>query len=143
MTVDAIRDESVGPRRLNATLVGAFGTLALLLAAVGIAAVLAFAVSTRITEVGIRMSLGATPASVRRMVLTEGGTLVALGLLLGTIGALALAGVIRGYLFQVEPWDPITLVGVAAVMMAIGLVASWAPAARASGIQPSEALRRG
>ena len=143
MTVDAIRDESVGPRRLNATLVGAFGTLALLLAAVGIAAVLAFAVSTRTTEVGIRMSLGATPGSVRRMVLTEGGALVAVGLVLGTLGSLALAGLIRGFLFEVEPYDPLTLLLVAAVMVTIGLAASWAPAARASSIQPSEALRRG
>lgn len=143
LTVDAIRDESVGPRRLNATLVGAFGMLALLLAAVGIAAVLAFAVSTRTTEVGIRMSLGATPGSVRRMVLTEGGALVAIGLVLGTAGSLALAGIIRGFLFEVEPYDPLTLLLVAAVMVAIGLAASWAPAARASGIQPSEALRRG
>lgn len=143
MTVDAIRDESVGPRRLNATLVGAFGALALLLAAVGIAAVLAFAVSTRTTEVGIRMSLGATPGSVRRMVLNEGAALVALGLVLGTAGALAMAGIIRGFLFEVEPYDPLTLALVAVLMIAIGLAASWVPAARASSIAPSEALRRG
>lgn len=143
MTVDAIRDESVGPRRLNATLVGAFGALALVLAAVGIAAVLAFAVSTRTTEVGIRMSLGATPGSVRRMVLNEGGALVAIGLALGTIGSLALAGIIRGFLFEVEPWDPMTIGIVATVMLGIGIAASWVPAARACRIQPSEALRRG
>ncbi|MBL8982378.1 MAG: ABC transporter permease [Gemmatimonadetes bacterium] len=143
MTVDAIRDESVGPRRLNATLVGAFGTLALILAAVGIAAVLAFAVSTRTTEVGIRMSLGATPGSVRRMVLNEGGALVAIGLALGTIGSLALAGIVRGFLFEVQPYDPLTLVAVAGLMLVIGIAASWLPAARACRIQPSEALRRG
>ncbi len=143
MTVDEIRDESVGPRRLNATLVGAFGALALVLAAVGIAAVLAFAVSTRTTEVGIRMSLGATPASVRRMVINEGSVLVLSGLAIGTVGALALSRIIRSFLFQVEPWDPLTLVLVALMMLGIGIAASWVPAARASGIQPSEALRRG
>ena len=88
MTVTQIRDESVGPRRLNATLVGAFGILALVVAAIGIAAVLAFSVSARTNEIGIRMSLGADANRVLWMVVSEGGRLVAIGLVIGGIGSL-------------------------------------------------------
>ncbi len=141
LTVDDIRDESVGPRRLNALLVGSFGLLALVIAAIGIAAVLAFSVSARTNEIGIRMSLGAAPGQVQRMVLREGGLLVVLGLTLGVVGSLAMSRLIQGLLFGVEPYDPATLVAVAATMMAIGVGACWLPAARASRIDPSEALR--
>jgi putative ABC transport system permease protein len=87
LTVDQIRDESVAPRRLNALLVTSFGILAMIVAAVGIAGVLAFSVSARTYEIGIRMSLGADAARVRRMVLSEGGLLVGVGLTLGATGA--------------------------------------------------------
>lgn len=143
MTVDAIRDESVGPRRLNAMLVGSFGLLALVIAAIGIAAVLAFSVGARTNEIGIRMSLGAAPGRVQRMVLREGGALVLAGLALGVVGSLALARMMQGLLFGVAPHDPVTLLAVAATMLAIGLVACWLPAARASRIDPAEALRQG
>ena len=141
MTVDAIRDESVGPRRLNAMLVGSFGLLALVIAAIGIAAVLAFSVSARTNEIGIRMSLGADPGQVQRMILREGGVLVAFGLVVGVGGSLALARLMQGLLFGVTPSDPLTLAAVAATMAAIGIAACWLPAARASRIAPSEALR--
>jgi ABC-type antimicrobial peptide transport system permease subunit len=141
LTIDDIRDESVGPRRLNALLVGSFGLLALVIAAIGIAAVLAFSVSARTNEIGIRMSLGAAPGRVQRMVLSEGGLLVAMGLVLGVIGSMALARLIRGLLYGVEPYDPATMISVAVLMMAIGLASSWLPAVRASRIAPSEALR--
>jgi putative ABC transport system permease protein len=141
MTVNDIADESVGPRRLNAMLVGSFGLLALVIAAIGIAAVLAFSVSARTNEIGIRMSLGAAPGQVQRMVLREGGLLVALGLLGGVIGSLALARLMRGLLFGVEPHDPVTIMLVGVVMTAIGIAACWIPAARASRIDPSTALR--
>src|SRR6185436_10929151 len=75
LTADDIRDESVGPRRLNALLVGSFGILALIVASIGIAAVLAFSVSARINEIGIRMSLGADSSMIQRMVISEGGVL--------------------------------------------------------------------
>ena len=141
LSLDAIRDESVGPRRLNAILVGSFGLLALVIGAIGIAAVLAFSVSARTTEIGVRMSLGADPGQVLRMVLREGGVLVALGLAVGVAGSLSLARLMRGLLFGVEPNDPLTLAGVAALMAAIGIAACWVPAARAARIAPSEALR--
>ncbi len=141
MSLDAIRDESVGPRRINALLVGAFGLLALVIAAIGIAAVLAFSVSARTNEIGIRMSLGADPRRVQAMILREGGLLVGLGLLTGVLGSLLLARSIEGLLYGVAPRDPVTLVAVALVMGAIGVGACWVPAARASRIDPSESLR--
>jgi ABC-type antimicrobial peptide transport system permease subunit len=111
------------------------------IAAIGIGAVLAFSVSVRTNEIGIRMSLGAAPGRVRRMILSEGGRLVILGLGLGVIGSLALARSMTSLLFGVEPTDPTTLATVAAVMGLIGVASCWVPAVRASRVAPSEALR--
>ena len=141
LTMDQIRDESVGPRRLNALLVGSFGVLALVVASIGIAAVLAFAVSARTGEIGVRMSLGADAGRVQRMVLAEGGRLVGLGLVLGAAGALALARLMRGLLFDVAPHDPATLAAVLLLMTGVGLAACWVPARRASRVDPGVALR--
>jgi ABC-type antimicrobial peptide transport system permease subunit len=141
LALDQIRDESIGPRRVNAMLIGSFSLLALVIAAIGIAAVLAFSVSARTNEIGVRMSLGAEPGQVLRMVLGEGGLLVLLGLLAGVGGSLALARLMQGLLFGVQPNDPMTLAAVAATMAAIGIAACWVPAARAARIAPSEALR--
>ncbi|MEX0907944.1 MAG: FtsX-like permease family protein, partial [Gemmatimonadota bacterium] len=143
LTLEQIRDESVGPRRLNAMLVGSFGLLALIVASIGIAAVLAFSVSARTNEIGVRMSLGADSGRVQRMILSEGGLLVALGLAAGIIGALTLARLIRGLLFDVAPHDPATLGSVAALMAVVGIAACWVPAIRASRIDPGVALRDG
>jgi predicted permease len=141
MTVAQIRDESVAPRRLNAMLVSSFGLLALIVAAVGIAGVLAFAVSARTNEIGIRMSLGADGGRVQRMIISEGGVLVVLGLGLGVLGALSLSRLMQGLLFGVQPRDPATLVGVSAVMALVGILACWIPAVRAARIDPAVALR--
>jgi predicted permease len=141
LTVTQIKDESVAPRRLNAALVSLFGALALVIAAVGIAGVLAFSVSARTNEIGIRMSLGADSGRVERMVLWEGGALVAVGLVVGVGGALLGARVIRGLLFGVGPNDPITFLGVAAMMAAIGVAACWIPARRAARVDPAITMR--
>ncbi len=141
LTVADIRDQSVAPRRLNAALVSAFGILALVIAAVGIAGVLAFSVSARTNEIGIRMSLGADSRMIQRMILREGGALLALGLLLGVGGAVFATRLIRGLLFGVAPNDPATLAGVAVLMVAIGLGACWIPALRAARIDPADAMR--
>jgi predicted permease len=141
LTVDQIRDESVGPRRLNAQLVASFGLLALIVAAIGIAAVLAFSVSARTNEIGIRMSLGADSAKVQRMVLSEGGVLVVIGLTLGVAGALSISKLMQGLLFGVAPHDPVTLIGVTVLMAAVGIAACWVPAIRAARIDPAAALR--
>lgn len=141
MTVDEIRDESVGPRRLNALLLGSFSLLALVIAAIGIGAVLAFSVSVRTGEIGIRMSLGAAPGRVRAMILGEGGRLVIIGLVLGVGGSLLLSRSMQSLLFGVEPTDPATIAAVVATLAAIGVAACWLPAVRASRVEPSEALR--
>jgi ABC-type antimicrobial peptide transport system permease subunit len=142
MTISQLKEESVAPRRLNAALVSSFGLLAVLIAAVGIAGVLAFSVSARTTEIGIRMSLGADRSRVERMILKEGGVLVVMGVALGVGGAFYGARVIQGLLFGVEPRDPVTFAGVAVLMAAIGIVACWIPALRAARIDPAIAMRR-
>jgi putative ABC transport system permease protein len=141
MTVAQIRDESVAPRRLNAALITSFGALAVIIAAVGIAGVLAFSVSARTNEIGIRMCLGADSGRVLKMVLMEGGVLLALGLGLGVGGALLGSRLIRGMLFGIAPQDPVTLAAVAVVMAAIGVGACWLPARRAARIDPAVAMR--
>jgi putative ABC transport system permease protein len=140
-TIDQFKAESMAPRRLNAELVASFGILALIVAAVGIAAVLAFSVSARTNEIGIRMSLGADSGSVLRMVLSEGGRLVGIGLLLGVAGSFALSSAVKGLLFGVDSHDPATLAIVAIVMTVVGIAACWIPAARAARIDPGAALR--
>ena len=141
LTIRQIKDQSVAPRRLNAMLVSSFGILAVIIAAVGIAGVLAFSVSTRTNEIGIRMSLGADGGRVQRMILSEGGVLLAIGLVIGVAGAFAASGVMRGLLFGVAPHDPITFMGVAVTMAAIGIAACWIPSLRAARVDPAITLR--
>ena len=141
MTVAQYKDQSVSPRRLNAALVSSFGILAVLIAAVGIAGVLAFSVSARTNEIGIRMSLGADRRRVQRMILREGGVLLGLGLGLGVVGAYFTARVIQGLLFGIAPHDPATFLAVAVIMAAIGIGACWIPAARAARIDPAITMR--
>ncbi|HEV8365923.1 MAG TPA: ABC transporter permease [Gemmatimonadaceae bacterium] len=142
LTVAQIKDQSVAPRRLNAALISSFSILALIIAAVGIAGVLAFSVSARTNEIGIRMSLGADRGRVQRMVLMEGGVLLGVGLALGVLGAVLASRLIRGFLFGVTPNDPLTLLGVALMMMVVGIGACWLPALRAARIDPAVAIRR-
>lgn len=141
LTIAQIKDESVSPRRLNAALVSSFGILAVIIAAVGIAGVLAFSVSTRTNEIGIRMTLGADPAGVWRMILGEGGVLLAIGLISGAAGAFFAARVISSLLFGIAPHDPTTFVGVVLLMAAIGIGACWIPALRAARIDPAISMR--
>jgi putative ABC transport system permease protein len=141
LTVAQIKDQSVSPRRLNAVLVSLFGILAVIIAAVGIAGVLGFSVSARTQEIGIRMSLGADRGRVQRMVLGEGGVLLAIGLVVGVAGGFFAARVIRGLLFGVAPHDPATFIGVAVLMGAIGIGACWIPALRAARVDPAITMR--
>ncbi len=141
LTIDQIRDESVAPRRLNAVLVASFGILALVLATIGIGAVLVFSVSARTNEIGIRMSLGADSGRVQRMILSEGGLLVITGLAIGVGGSLWLSRLMQGLLFGVAPHDPATLGAVAFTMALVGVAACWIPAIRAARIEPGVALR--
>jgi putative ABC transport system permease protein len=112
-----------------------------LIAAVGIAGVLAFSVSARTNEIGIRMSLGADSGRVQRMILSEGGGLLLLGVVLGVAGAFFATRVIEGLLFGVAPHDPVTFAGVAVLMAVIGIFACWIPALRAARIDPAITMR--
>ncbi|MBF5045666.1 ABC transporter permease [Aggregicoccus sp. 17bor-14] len=140
-TLEASLDESLAPARLQTFLLGGFSLLALALALVGIYGVMAYAVSQRTQEFGVRMALGADGASVRRMVLREGARLVGLGLLLGLAGSLALARVLQGLLFGVGAGDPLTYAAVVVVLGGAALVALDAPARRATRVDPMESLR--
>ena len=140
-TLEQVVDESVAPRRLNAMFIIAFGVLALAIAMVGIAGVLAFSVRSRTAEIGIRMSLGADAARVRRMVLGQGGSLLGVGLVFGVTGALLATRLLRGLLFGVSPHDSLTLTAVALLLGGIGVAACWLPAARAARVDPAAALR--
>jgi ABC-type antimicrobial peptide transport system permease subunit len=123
MTVAQYKNRSLSPRRLNAALVSSFGILAVIIAAVGIAGELAFSVSARTNEIGIRMCLGADRNKVQRMILSEGGVLLAIGLVLGVAGAAFVNRAIRGLLFGVAPHDAATFVVVVVMMAAIGVLA--------------------
>ncbi|HEX7940130.1 MAG TPA: FtsX-like permease family protein, partial [Gemmatimonadaceae bacterium] len=141
LTVAQIKDQSVSPRRLNALLLSSFSVLAVIIAAVGIAGVLAFSVSARTNEIGIRMSLGAGRAQVQRMILKEGGVLLAFGVMFGIVGAVFATRTMQGLLFGVAPDDPTTMIGVSVMMATIGIAACWIPALRASRIDPAITMR--
>jgi putative ABC transport system permease protein len=140
-TMDQLVSNSVAQPRLNLSLLVAFAVLALALAAVGVYGVMAYAVTRRTQEFGIRMALGASPADVLKQVFLEGGRLAALGLAFGLIAALALTRLMASLLFGVKPGDPVTL-GVAAALLAfVALAACYIPARRATRVDPLVALR--
>ncbi len=127
--------------RLLATLCGFFGPLALFLAALGLYGLLAYDVTQRTREIGVRMALGAQPASVLGLVLKQGMLLVAAGVAVGLVAASALARLIQGFLFAIHPGDPATLFLAAAVLVLAAFLACWLPARRAAKVDPMVALR--
>jgi predicted permease len=140
-TVEDLVAEDVAPTRLNATLFGAFALLALAIAAVGVLGVLAFSVSQRTREFGLRMAVGADRGRVLRTVMGEGAALVLLSLLLGGGVAVVGARLLSGLLFGVQPLDPATFAGAAAALGAVALLAAFLPARRATRVDPIQALR--
>lgn len=137
---DVLRPQ-LQPRRLGAAMFGAFGILALALAAIGLYGVISYAVAQRTHEVGIRLALGARPAQVLRLVVRQGVLLTGVGLLIGIAGALAGARLLTHLLFGVSSADPITFVGVCVALGAVAALASWIPARRAARVDPAIALR--
>jgi ABC-type lipoprotein release transport system permease subunit len=129
-TLERIRSESLAPQRLNAALIGGFALLAMVIAAVGVFSVLAFSVSQRAREFGIRTALGARRSDVEGTVLWEGLVLTGSGLLLGGLAAAGLSRVLTSFLFEVSTVDPATFVLVALVLTMVAATASWLPAAR-------------
>jgi predicted permease len=140
-TLAELRDESLAPQRLNAVLFAIFAGLALAIAAVGVAAVLAFTVSARRRELGIRAALGAAPARLLRLVLRDGGAMAVLGLALGAAGGVVLTRFLQGLLYGVQPLDALTFAAVGALLLSVALVAALVPARWATKTAPVEVLR--
>jgi putative ABC transport system permease protein len=141
-TMEEVAAESVAQPKFRAELVGTFAGLALALAAVGIFGVLAFAVSQRTREFGIRMALGARASDVLRLVVAGGLKIVAIGIAIGLAAAAALTRLLATLLFGVTPLDPATFLGAPAVLALVALAACAAPALRAARVDPAIALRQ-
>ena len=140
-TLDQRLGRSVGTQRTAATLVGLYGVLALLLAVVGLYGSMAYSVSRRTREMGVRMALGARAAEVRRHVLGQALRVAAGGVAIGLVAAIPASRFLRSQLYGVEPTDPLTLVGVVVVLAAATLAAAYVPARRATRVDPVTALR--
>jgi putative ABC transport system permease protein len=140
-TMQARIDDSVAPRRLNLVLLGLFAALALLLSAVGLYGVVAFAVRQRTQEFGIRMALGARAGNVVLLVLHQGLRLAVVGVIIGIPAAIAGSRLLKSLLYGVSATDPAIFAGVAALVTVVTLAACWIPAWRATQVAPTEALR--
>ena len=140
-TLDDVLAASVAQRRFTMTLLGGFAGAALLLAAIGLYGVIAYAVQQRAREIGIRMALGATRRDVLRLVLRQGLNLAGIGVVVGIAAALGLTRVLSKLLYEVKPIDLPTFTGVSLVLLIVALLASWLPARRAAKVDPMVALR--
>jgi putative ABC transport system permease protein len=139
-TMDTVLDSAVAPRRFQMRLLAIFAALALLLAVVGIYGVMAYSISQRTHEIGIRMALGASSMRIQTMVWKQALRLVGIGIALGCLAALWLSRLLAGLLFGVQPADPLTFACVATLLAAVGLAAGYIPGRHAARIAPSEAL---
>jgi putative ABC transport system permease protein len=139
--VERIVSSSTAEPRLWAVLVGAFAALALALAAVGLYGLIAYSVSQRAREIGVRLALGAARGAIVAMVLKEGLGLALLGTALGLAGAMATTRLLARLATAVEPNDPLTLSLVTALLLAVALAASYLPARRAARVDPATTLR--
>lgn len=140
-TMEQVRSAAVAMRQFNMTLLSVFAALALVLAAIGIYGVIAYGVTQRKHEFGIRLALGAKPGSVVRLVLGQGMILAGLGILVGAAGALGLTRLLRSYLFGVTPSDPAALAATTLVLAAVAILACSIPALSATRVDPMAALR--
>src|SRR5262249_21271313 len=134
-------DATTQQERVFASLTVGFGILALALACVGIYGIMTYTVTQRTNEIGIRLALGAQRARVRAMVLRESAWLTIVGIFAGLAAALALGRLVKSMLYGLSPNDPLSLAGAGLLLLAIAVSAAWIPAARASRIEPMEALR--
>jgi len=130
------------PARLAGAALGVFGLLGLVLASIGMYGVMAYTVSQRRREIGIRMAIGAAGRDVVGMIMRQGLTLVLIGAAIGIAGALGASRLLRGILYSPSVIDPLTFAGVPLLLTAVAALASWMPARRASAVDPLEALRQ-
>lgn len=128
-------------QRLTLITFGFFSSVSLLLAAMGIYGVLAYNVTQRNGEIGIRMALGARKTDISRLILTSGGKVICLGLILGLIGAVCTSHLLNAWLFEIDSYDPQTFLGILVLLSFFGFLASWLPARRAANVDPMVALR--
>ncbi len=140
-TMDDAVSASLGRQRLAATLVGGFSLLALFLAALGLYGVLAYSVTQRTREIGIRIALGSPRGNIFRLVLRQGMSMVGIGIAVGLTLAIGCGPLFRHFVYGVAPHDPFTLAGAVVVLTGIALLACWIPARRAIGVDPMVALR--
>lgn len=140
-TIGEVVDQGLWAPRMGAALLGLFGGLALILAAVGVYGVLSYSVTQQTHEIGIRMALGAQPLGVLKLVVGQGLKLAAAGLVVGLIGALVATRVLSSLLFNVSTHDPVTFIGVSLVLVATAALACYIPARRATRVDPIIALR--
>jgi putative ABC transport system permease protein len=141
-TVERLISESFGQRRFSMFLLGLFAALALVLASIGIYGVMSYSVAQRSHEMGLRMALGAARGTVVKLILSQGMSLVALGVGIGLVGAFALTRVLRTQLFGVQPTDPVTYVLVTLLLTVVAVIATLGPALRATRVDPIVALRQ-
>jgi putative ABC transport system permease protein len=140
-TMEEIVAQTFSRQRFSAFLLSGFSLASLLLAAVGIYGVLAYSVTERTREIGVRVALGARPGQIVGMMVGSGARLVAAGTAAGIAGALALSGLLRGLLFGIGPRDAATYVAVPLLLIAVALASAYIPARRASRLEPMDALR--
>ncbi|HKW63517.1 MAG TPA: ABC transporter permease [Candidatus Acidoferrum sp.] len=140
-TMQTVVDRAVSPRRFVVILLGGFAAFALILASLGIYAVISYSVSQRKNEIGIRMALGASPGTVRQLILGETMRLAGIGAAIGLLGALLATRLAQSLLFGVTATDPATFAGMIAVLAGVALLAGYLPALRASRIEPVTLLR--
>jgi putative ABC transport system permease protein len=142
-TMNQVVGDSIASRRFTTVLLGGFAALALLLAGIGIYGVMSYGVSQRTYEIGVRVAMGASAASIVRLVMREGARMTAIGLALGLVGALIVDRLIRTMLVDVSTGDPLTLGAVVALLALVAASACALPARRATAVNPTEALRNG
>jgi predicted permease len=140
-TIAVALDNLLKARRFALTLLGAFAAVAIVLAAIGLYGVIAYGVTQRRRELGVRVALGAQSTEIARMVVAEGARIAVLGAIVGGIGAIATGRLMASLLFEVSPRDPVVLAGVSVGLVAVALIASLIPARRAMRIDASEVLR--
>jgi predicted permease len=140
-TMGEVISNSLAAKRFAMVLLSVFAGLALVLSSIGIYGVISYVVGQRTREIGIRMALGAERGTVLRMVLGQAGKMVVLGVAIGMAAAIGLTRLIASMLYGVSPWDPLTLVGVAMLLAAVSLFASYIPARHATRVDPMIALR--
>jgi len=140
-SMEQVTGDSLARNDFNMTLLTIFAAVALLLAAIGIYGLMAYSVQQRTQEIGIRMALGASPGTVRGMIVRQGMLLAGIGVVIGVGAAFGLTRLMKDMIFGVKTWDPVTFVGVVVVLSAVSLLASYVPARRASRVDPMVSLR--